>query len=175
MEKRYWLCTFFNCTRFCCIFLSNWKQIHYTMTQMLENERNYFIFFMVDKVVSKTSFVCFRTFLQLLKDPIAYSDLIYSFHSVFLQIPIFHDLLFHDPGQSNWKGLLVIFLWPIFFNNIMYSIYFVLLLLKSEFNEKVNPFLPSFPFWLSKRSKWNIEKKCVKSIKRTTVQKYSTE
>ena len=61
-------CLFFLVFFFCFFFfLSKRKQILYTMTQMLQNERTYFIFFMVDKVVSKTSFVCFRCFSRATK------------------------------------------------------------------------------------------------------------
>ena len=47
------------------------------MTQMLQNERNYFILFMVDKVAPKTNFESLRSFSQ--GNPIAFSDLIYTF------------------------------------------------------------------------------------------------
>ena len=71
------------------------------MTQMLQNERNYFILFMVDKVAPKTSFESLRSFSQA--NPIAFSDIIYSFHSIFLQIPIFHDR-----GQRNCIVIIII-------------------------------------------------------------------
>lgn len=71
------------------------------MTQMLQNERNYFILFMVDKVAPKTNFESLRSFSQ--GNPIAFSDLIYTFQSIFLEIPIFHDR-----GQRNCIVIIIL-------------------------------------------------------------------